>query len=252
MALGGIVAFARLGLGGTIALIGTLFWLAGCITFKSFGWVLAVPGALRISRRAHRHDRQRPRGQRRPMPRLIYRQDAMTRITHWVWAVAMFFLLLSGLQIFNARPNLYIGQESGFAVRELHSRHLRAQSRRRSGRPDQDLRPGVRHHRRARRQRIVQSVHRSWRFPGWATIPSNRDLATGRVVHFFFAWILVGTLAHVAGQRHLHRASVARHHPQAARHPRAAQGYLSTTSGCASRMASPTRRCRRSPISGSS
>jgi thiosulfate reductase cytochrome b subunit len=30
--------------------------------------------------------------------------------------------------------------------------------------------------------------------PGWATIPSYRDLATGRVVHFFFAWVLVGTL----------------------------------------------------------
>ncbi len=32
-------------------------------------------------------------------------------------------------------------------------------------------------------------------FPAWATIPSVRDLATGRVVHFFFAWILVATLA---------------------------------------------------------
>ena len=47
-------------------------------------------------------------------PRLIFRQDGMTRITHWIWAVAMFFLLLSGLQIFNARPNLYIGSQSGF------------------------------------------------------------------------------------------------------------------------------------------
>ena len=26
------------------------------------------------------------------------------------------------------------------------------------------------------------------------TIPSNRSLATGRIIHFFFAWILVGTL----------------------------------------------------------
>ena len=31
-------------------------------------------------------------------------------------------------------------------------------------------------------------------FPAWATIPSGQDLATGRVVHFFFAWILSGTL----------------------------------------------------------
>lgn len=31
-------------------------------------------------------------------------------------------------------------------------------------------------------------------FPAWATIPSSQDLATGRVVHFFFAWVLVFTL----------------------------------------------------------
>ncbi len=31
-------------------------------------------------------------------------------------------------------------------------------------------------------------------FPAWATIPSYHDLATGRVVHFFFAWLLTGTL----------------------------------------------------------
>ena len=30
-------------------------------------------------------------------------------------------------------------------------------------------------------------------FPEWATIPSYYDLATGRVIHFFFAWILVPT-----------------------------------------------------------
>src|SRR5262249_35465373 len=31
-------------------------------------------------------------------------------------------------------------------------------------------------------------------FPSWLTIPSTRDLATGRVIHLFFAWILVATL----------------------------------------------------------
>ena len=93
MALGGIVAFARLGLGGAIALIGALFWLAGCVAFKSFGWLLAVPvtfaflGALTGMIANDRASTD---------PRLIYRQDVMTRVTHWVWAVAMFFLLLSG------------------------------------------------------------------------------------------------------------------------------------------------------------
>ena len=45
---------------------------------------------------------------------LIYRQRIVTRVTHWVWAMSLFFLLLTGLQIFNAHPALYVGQESGF------------------------------------------------------------------------------------------------------------------------------------------
>lgn len=47
--------------------------------------------------------------------RVIRRHGLATRLTHWTWAVALFFLLLSGLQIFNAHPSLYIGQQSGFA-----------------------------------------------------------------------------------------------------------------------------------------
>ena len=46
---------------------------------------------------------------------LVYRQTRWTRLTHWVWALSLFFLLLSGLQIFNAHPALYIGKQSGFA-----------------------------------------------------------------------------------------------------------------------------------------
>jgi thiosulfate reductase cytochrome b subunit len=193
MVLGGVVAFARLGLGGTIVLIGTLFWMAGCIAFKSFGWLLAVPvafaflgaltGMIANDRRVSERD-----------TRLIYRQDGMTRITHWIWAVAMFFLLLSGLQIFNARPNLYIGAESGFGY-ENSILDIYALNR--------DPAP-------VGQTRIFGYTFDTtgWlgvsttngrpsfvAFPGWATIPSTRDLATGRVVHFFFAWILVGALA---------------------------------------------------------
>jgi thiosulfate reductase cytochrome b subunit len=91
-----------------------------------------------------------------PKGRLIKRQKLSTRITHWVWAVCLFFLLLSGLQIFNAHPALYIGDQSGFgfnnAILEIEG------------------------------------------FPGWATLPSTQDLATGRVIHFFFAWIFVVTM----------------------------------------------------------
>jgi thiosulfate reductase cytochrome b subunit len=192
MLLGCIVALPRLGLGGALMLIGAFFWLAGCIVFKSFGWLLALPAALALlgaltamianDRRASSID-----------ARLIYRQDAVTRITHWIWAVAMFFLLLSGLQIFNARPNLYIGQESGFQY-ENSILDIYALNR--------DTGP-------VGQTRIFGQVFDTTgvlgvsyaganpsfvAFPGWATIPSTRDLATGRVVHFFFAWILVGTL----------------------------------------------------------
>lgn len=88
--------------------------------------------------------------------RLINRQKLATRITHWVWAVCLFFLLFSGLQIFNAHPALYFGNQAGFtydnAILEIEG------------------------------------------FPSWLTIPSSQDLATGRVIHFFFAWILGATL----------------------------------------------------------
>ncbi|MEO6013211.1 MAG: cytochrome b/b6 domain-containing protein [Devosia sp.] len=190
MALGGIVAVPRLGLGGAIALIGALFWIAGCISFKSFGWLLAIPlafaflGALTGLIVNDRNDAD---------PKLIYRQDVTTRITHWIWAVAMFFLLLSGLQIFNARPNLYIGQQSGFG---FENSILDIYALNREGGPVGETKlfgmtfntTGV--------LGVSGSAERPsfTAFPGWATIPSSRDLGTGRVVHFFFAWILVGTL----------------------------------------------------------
>ena len=59
-------------------------------------------------------DRVEVERQAKPKGPLIYRQAILTRVTHWVWAIAMFFLLLSGLQIWNAHPALYVGQQSGF------------------------------------------------------------------------------------------------------------------------------------------
>jgi len=131
-------------------------------------------------------------GEEAPRP-LIYRQFAWTRITHWIWAGSLFFLLLSGLQIFNAHPTLYIGDQSGFGFdNEVLS--MRAENT-----PE-----GPRGYTRILGRDIDTSgvFGLSWRgdrpvargFPAWATIPSNQDLATGRVVHFFFAWILVTTL----------------------------------------------------------
>jgi len=38
--------------------------------------------------------------------RVILRHSVLVRVTHWVNALCFFFLLMSGLQIFNADPAL--------------------------------------------------------------------------------------------------------------------------------------------------
>ena len=38
---------------------------------------------------------------------VIYRHSIATRILHWLNALCVFVVLLSGLQIFNAHPRLY-------------------------------------------------------------------------------------------------------------------------------------------------
>jgi thiosulfate reductase cytochrome b subunit len=122
---------------------------------------------------------------------LIYRQSAWTRATHWIWAASLFFLLLTGLQIFNSHPALYIGDQSGFEF-ENHILKIGALNT-----PD-----GQRGYteilgRRFDTTGVLGSSGEPPRpkaFPSWATIPSFHDLGTGRVIHFFFAWILVGTL----------------------------------------------------------
>lgn len=125
---------------------------------------------------------------------LVYRQALPTRISHWIWAVCLFFLLLSGLQIFMAHPALYVGHQSGFSFDNT----VFAIGATRQG----DALRGYTEIFGARFDTTgwlgavdVNGARQAKSFPGWLTIPSYRDLASGRVVHFFFAWILVVTLA---------------------------------------------------------
>ena len=46
--------------------------------------------------------------------RLYYRHKLPVRIMHWINVIAVFILLMSGLQIFNAHPALYFGSKSTF------------------------------------------------------------------------------------------------------------------------------------------
>jgi thiosulfate reductase cytochrome b subunit len=120
---------------------------------------------------------------------LVYRQRLWTRLTHWVWAVSLFFLMLTGLQIFNAFPSLHIGIESGFdydnAILSISAREvggeLHGVTRVLGAEFDTTGILGV-------------SGGEVRAFPAALTIPSKTSLATGRVIHFFFAWVLVITL----------------------------------------------------------
>ncbi len=120
---------------------------------------------------------------------LIYRQSVWTRLTHWLWAICLFFLLLTGLQIFNAHPHLYFGKQSGF---EFDNSFLDIDARR----TDAGL-IGVTNlfgHEFDTTGILGVQGENVQAFPAALTIPSTRNLATGRVIHFFFAWTLVGTL----------------------------------------------------------
>ncbi|MEQ8445876.1 MAG: cytochrome b/b6 domain-containing protein [Pelagibacterium sp.] len=126
--------------------------------------------------------------------KVIKRQSIWTRLTHWVWVICLFFLLFTGLQIFNAHPSLYIGQQSGFEF----TNSIFSMGAIRN--PDGSISgittifghqfdtTGVFGYSGPEGQERVRG------FPAWATIPSYQDLGTGRVVHFFFGWLLVATM----------------------------------------------------------
>ncbi|WP_298253282.1 cytochrome b/b6 domain-containing protein [Bradyrhizobium sp.] len=111
----------------------------------------------------------------------------MVRATHWIGVVCVTILLLSGLQIFNAHPALYLGMDSDFAhpaasigVAQRGERKIGVTTV--FGRSfDTTGLLGV-----SGRNDAAERA-----FPAWATLPGYQDLATGRRWHFFFAWLLV-------------------------------------------------------------
>ncbi len=142
-----------------------------------------------------------------PTGRLIFRHSAVVRVCHWINAICFVFLLMSGMQIFNADPALTWGQKTNFDKpsfsltareddngdptaglttifgRSFDTTGLLGASRDENG--DLDARG----------------------FPSWATLPADQDLAMGRRWHFFFAWILVLNglvyVAYLIGRRHI-------------------------------------------------
>lgn len=118
------------------------------------------------------------------------RHSLLVRLTHSINAVAAALLLMSGLQIFNAHPNLYWGDSSyskhaaifvvtagekasgaEIGVTRIFGRNFNTSGILGLSREDGSL------------------TERA--FPPWITIPSNQWLAMGRRWHLFFAWVLV-------------------------------------------------------------
>jgi thiosulfate reductase cytochrome b subunit len=195
MLIGALGIFAHKHIGSALLLIGTLLWLTVIGFDKVFNFLTWTPlilglvaGLLGMAAAFRSEDDAHGP--------LIFRQSIFTRVTHWVWAIAMFFLLLSGLQIFNAHPALYIGQESGFtestdnAILEIYAVN------RDGGTVGQTKLFGTTYDTTGLLGKSGTEARPQFRgFPAWATIPSFQDLGTGRVVHFFFAWVLVTALA---------------------------------------------------------
>lgn len=119
----------------------------------------------------------------------VYRHGVAERTTHWLWALALLVLFMSGLQIFNAAPyldasdksdpqrrvlafdaQLVAGQPVGTTTvfgHVLHTTHLFGYTDDGMGGEDERA------------------------FPGWITLPGPQDLADGRRWHLLFAWVLV-------------------------------------------------------------
>ena len=126
-----------------------------------------------------------------PNSEVIYRHALTTRVLHWVNALCVVLLIMSGLQIFNAHPRLYWGQygaNSDRAALAIGATDSPAGQPMGIVRIGQHQLPttgvlGV--------SRDAQGELLARAFPSWLTIPSYQDLATGRRWHFFFAWLLV-------------------------------------------------------------
>jgi thiosulfate reductase cytochrome b subunit len=118
----------------------------------------------------------------------FHRHSAFVRISHWINAGCLAFLLMSGLQIFNAHPALYWGNSSDFdhpllsltaqttdggtvGVTQIGSWHFDTTGVLGASNAD--------------------GVATARGFPAWATLPGPQWLAMGRLWHFAFAWLLV-------------------------------------------------------------
>ncbi len=145
--------------------------------------------------------------QRQAPREVIYRHRLAVRLTHWINALALFFLLGSGLNIFNAHPQLYWGAKGDEYDKPL----LAIQAVDTDGGTKGVTSIGSWHFNTTGvlGWSKVEGVDTARGWPSWLTIPSFHDLADARHWHFLFAWILAfNSAAYLAWgltKRHLQR-----------------------------------------------
>jgi thiosulfate reductase cytochrome b subunit len=135
---------------------------------------------------------------------LVRRHRLGTRIWHWINAITVFVMLMSGLMIFNAHPRLYWGQYGANADTPWLSIGSTATKGFVEFDGKQFETTGVLGHWRNGEGEVNRRA-----FPGWATIPSYYSLPGARRWHLAFAWILsIGLLIFLIASlvnRHLQR-----------------------------------------------
>ena len=120
------------------------------------------------------------------MANLVYRHNRITRLTHWIDALALMILFMSGLMIFNAHPHLYWGSTSApekafFSIGAANEDgDFRGYVQLYGQRLDTTGLLGV-------QQGVLGPSPRA--FPSWLTVPGYYSLASGRRWHFFFGWL---------------------------------------------------------------
>jgi Ni/Fe-hydrogenase b-type cytochrome subunit len=141
-----------------------------------------------------------PHGAREHSAPLVYRHSLTVRVTHWVSALALVVLVMSGLQIFNAAPYLDASDKS-----DPHRRVLQFGATSVPG--GQMVGVTIIFGHAFRTTHLFgytddgQGGEADRAFPGWLTLPGYQALADGRRWHLFFAWVftLCGALYIIVG-----------------------------------------------------
>ncbi|MDB5452058.1 MAG: hypothetical protein JWO33_636, partial [Caulobacteraceae bacterium] len=118
--------------------------------------------------------------------RKVARHGLIVRITHWINVVALSFMLLSGLNIFNAHSALYWGKKSDFAHPWLS---IQGGSTPAGWRGETRIGPLKLDTTGVLGASKVDGVMQPRAFPAWATLPSGTWLSLDRRDHFFWSWI---------------------------------------------------------------